>query len=148
VDRARSFGPAKVMVIEQILDRQIIEAQGYLDCQNMLDGLRKRNCGRLEDTCQELITARSRHLHDLETHDGRNRQRVQTPRHLTPAASTRNRVNAVTFQDTILDVTSATPPTWLATRKPHLAERNRCCPRRQHQRLEVPVEIYQSDLAG
>jgi len=39
VDRARSFGPATVTVIEQILNRQAIEAQGYLDCQNTLDGL-------------------------------------------------------------------------------------------------------------
>ena len=32
VDRAAAFGPATVHVIEQILDRHQIEAQGYLDC--------------------------------------------------------------------------------------------------------------------
>ncbi len=37
-DRARSFGPATVQVIDQILDRHAIEAQGYLDCQNILTG--------------------------------------------------------------------------------------------------------------
>ena len=37
--RARSVGPATVTVIEQILDSQVIEAQGYLSCQNILDGL-------------------------------------------------------------------------------------------------------------
>ncbi|MGH3631897.1 MAG: Mu transposase domain-containing protein, partial [Sciscionella sp.] len=30
IDRARAFGPATVTVIEQILDRHVIEAQGYL----------------------------------------------------------------------------------------------------------------------
>lgn len=54
-DRARSFGPATVQVIEQILDRQNIEAQGYLDCQNILSGLGKQNRERLEAACQELI---------------------------------------------------------------------------------------------
>jgi len=33
-DRARGVGPATVTVIEQILDGQAIEAQGYLSCQN------------------------------------------------------------------------------------------------------------------
>ena len=54
-DRARSFGPATVAVIEQILDRKKIEAQGYLDCQNILNGLGKRNHERLEAASQELI---------------------------------------------------------------------------------------------
>lgn len=54
-DRARSFGPATVQVIEQILDRQNIEAQGFLDCQNILNGLGKRNRESLEAACQELI---------------------------------------------------------------------------------------------
>ncbi|MEI2641454.1 MAG: hypothetical protein V9G10_03745 [Candidatus Nanopelagicales bacterium] len=31
-DRAAAFGPATVAVIEQVLDRHEIEAQGYLDC--------------------------------------------------------------------------------------------------------------------
>ena len=54
-DRARSFGPATVQVIEQILDRHAIEAQGYLDCQNILSGLGKANRERLEAACQELV---------------------------------------------------------------------------------------------
>ena len=55
IDRARAFGPATVTVIEQILDRHVIEAQGYLDCQNILSGLGKRNRPRLEAACQELV---------------------------------------------------------------------------------------------
>ena len=55
IDRARSFGPATVTVIEQLLDRHHIEAQGYLDCQNILSGLGKRNRARLEAACQELV---------------------------------------------------------------------------------------------
>lgn len=54
-DRARSFGSATVQVVEQILDRQVIEAQGYLDCQNILNGLGKQNRARLEAACQELV---------------------------------------------------------------------------------------------
>lgn len=58
LDRARSYGPATVAVIEAILDRHAIEAQGYLDCRNILDGLGKRNRGRLEAACQELLNHR------------------------------------------------------------------------------------------
>lgn len=54
-DRATSFGPATVQVIEQVLDRRVIEAQGYLDCQNILNGLGKHNRERLEAACQELV---------------------------------------------------------------------------------------------
>ncbi|MHB2024868.1 MAG: Mu transposase domain-containing protein, partial [Mycobacteriales bacterium] len=57
IDRARAFGPATVTVIEQLLDRHVIEAQGYLDAQNILSGLGKRNRARLEAACQELINA-------------------------------------------------------------------------------------------
>ena len=42
-DRAASFGPATEAVIGQVLDRHQIEAQGYLDCQNILETLGKRN---------------------------------------------------------------------------------------------------------
>ena len=56
-DRARSYGPATVAVIEQILDRHTIEAQGYLDAQNILSGLGKKNRARLEAACQEIINA-------------------------------------------------------------------------------------------
>ncbi|MFJ6281400.1 IS21 family transposase [Arthrobacter subterraneus] len=55
LDRARGFGPATGKVIEQILDRHAIEAQGYLDCQNILETLGKRNKQRLEAACQVLL---------------------------------------------------------------------------------------------
>lgn len=55
-DLARSIGPATVEVIEQVMDRQQIEAQGFLDCQNILDGLGRRNKARLEAACQQVIT--------------------------------------------------------------------------------------------
>jgi len=54
-DRAASFGPATVTVIEQVLDRHEIEAQGYLDCQNILETLGKRNRPKLEAACQQLL---------------------------------------------------------------------------------------------
>lgn len=54
-DRAASFGPATVAVIEQVLDRHQIEAQGYLDCQNILETLGKRNKPKLEAACQQLL---------------------------------------------------------------------------------------------
>lgn len=53
--RAAAFGPATVEVITAVLDRQKIEAQGYLDCQNILGTLGKRNKPRLEAACQELL---------------------------------------------------------------------------------------------
>jgi len=55
VHRARSFGPATVAVIELVLDRHVIEAQGYLDCQNILMTLGKSNKQRLESACQQMI---------------------------------------------------------------------------------------------
>ena len=54
-DRARSFGPATLAVINQILDRHVIEAQGYLACQNILEGLGRKNRAVLEAACQQLI---------------------------------------------------------------------------------------------
>lgn len=58
VDRAAAFGPATVQVIEQILDRHQIEAQGYLDCQNILATLGKKNKAKLEAACQQLLNMR------------------------------------------------------------------------------------------
>ena len=58
LDLARSHGPATVTVIVQILDRHTIEAQGYLDCQNILSGLGKRNKARLEAACQQVVNQR------------------------------------------------------------------------------------------
>lgn len=89
-DRARSFGPATVQVIEQILDRYQIEAQGYLDCQNILSGLGKQNRERLEAACQELVN-RSGHptyttLKRIMASIGSD---ADKPRPGAPAASTR-----------------------------------------------------------
>lgn len=58
IDRARTFGPATVLVIEQVLDRRVIEAQGYLDCQNILETLGKKNKQKLEAASQELVNMR------------------------------------------------------------------------------------------
>ncbi|MDN5764000.1 MAG: IS21 family transposase [Microlunatus sp.] len=94
-DRARSFGPATVAVIEAILDRHAIEAQGYLDCQNILSGLGKANRERLEAACQELLNnggpgtyTRIKRLMAAINSD------AQKPRKITPAPSTRKRSNA------------------------------------------------------
>ncbi len=54
-DRAASFGPATVTVIEQVLDRHEIEAQGHLDCQNILETLGRKNKPKLEAACQQLL---------------------------------------------------------------------------------------------
>jgi hypothetical protein len=79
-----------VTVIEQILDRHTIEAQGYLDCRNILDGLGKRNRGRLEAACQELINRRGHPTYTtlkrvVAAIDGDGKR----PRPAAPAASTR-----------------------------------------------------------
>ena len=58
VHRAKSFGPATVTVIEMILDRSVIEAQAYLDCQNILMTLGKSNKQRLESACQQIVNQR------------------------------------------------------------------------------------------
>lgn len=58
VDRAAAFGPATVAAIEQILDRHQIEAQGYLDCQNILETLGRKNKQKLEAACQQLANMR------------------------------------------------------------------------------------------
>jgi len=94
-DRARSFGPATVQVIEQILDRQRIEAQGYLDCQNILNGLGKQNRERLEAACQELVNrggqATYTTLKRIMAGIGSD---ADKPRPRVPAASTRKRGGA------------------------------------------------------
>ena len=91
-DRARSFGPATVHVIEQILDRRRIEAQGYLDCQNILSGLGKQNRERLEAACQELVNRRG---HPTYTTLKRIMAGIDSdakkPRPVVPAASTHKR---------------------------------------------------------
>jgi hypothetical protein len=94
-DRARSFGPATVTVIEQILDRHAIEAQGYLDCQNILSGLGKSNRERLEAACQELLNHRGQATYTtLKRLMAAINSDAKKPRKITPAASTRKRNGA------------------------------------------------------
>ena len=104
-DRARSFGPATVAVVEQILDGQPIEAEGYLACQNILDGLGKNNRERLEASCRELVNHRA---HPTYTTLKRLMAAIDSdakkPRPVVPAASTRKHVSTVVFRDTIPDV--------------------------------------------
>lgn len=52
--RARSVGPATVMVVTMILERYPVEAQGYLECQNILAGLGKKKTA-LESACQQVV---------------------------------------------------------------------------------------------
>ena len=59
VGRARLFGPATEQVIGQLLDRRAIEAQGYLDCQNVLGHLGRKGHDRLEAACQQLLNMRA-----------------------------------------------------------------------------------------
>jgi hypothetical protein len=81
-----------VSVIVQILDRHAIEAQGYLDCQNILAGLGKANRERLEAACQELLNN-----HGLASYTTLKRlmaainSDAKKPRKITPAPSTRKR---------------------------------------------------------
>ena len=42
IRRAQAFGPATIQVVEQVIDRRELEAQGFLDCQNILGQLGKR----------------------------------------------------------------------------------------------------------
>ena len=94
-DRARSFGPATVAVIEQILDRHQIEAQGYLDCQNILAGLGKQNRERLEAACQELINRGGQATYTtLKRIIAGINSDADKPRPKIPAASTRKRGGA------------------------------------------------------
>jgi hypothetical protein len=91
-DRARSFGPATVTVIEQILDRHQIEAQGYLDCQNILSGLGKTNRERLEAACQELLNNGGQATYTtLKRLMAAITSDAKKPPKITPAASTRKR---------------------------------------------------------
>jgi transposase len=91
-DRARSFGPATVTVIEQILDRYQIEAQGYLDCQNILSGLGKANRERLEAACQELLNRGGQATYTtLKRLMAAINSDANKPRKIIPAPSTRKR---------------------------------------------------------
>lgn len=94
-DRARSFGPATVQVIEQILDRHAIEAQGYLDCQNILNGLGKQNRQRLEAACQELLNRNGQGTYTtLKRIMAAIDSDAKKPKPVTPAASTRKRTDS------------------------------------------------------
>ncbi len=90
LDRARKHGPATVKVIEQLLDRYQIEAQGYLDCQNILESLGRRNTQRLEAACQALLNMGGHPsypaLKRLMAAIGSDQEK---PAPVTPAASTR-----------------------------------------------------------
>lgn len=91
-DRARSFGPATVQVIEQILDRHAIEAQGYLDCQNILSGLGRANRERLEAACQELLNNHGQASYTtLKRLMAAINSDANKARKITPAPSTRKR---------------------------------------------------------
>ena len=57
LNRANSIGPATSQVIEQLLNRYDIEAQSYLDCQNILGNL-GRNRAKLEAASQQLVNMR------------------------------------------------------------------------------------------
>ncbi|WP_255771838.1 IS21 family transposase [Pseudarthrobacter sulfonivorans] len=90
-DRARGFGPATEAVIAGIIDRHAVEAQGYLDCQNILESLGKRNKARLEAACQVLLdTGQGPGTYStikriMATIDSDTKK----PRTITPAAATR-----------------------------------------------------------
>jgi len=95
LDLARGFGPATVRVVEQVLDRHKIEAQGYLDCQNILSGLGKRNRSRLEAACQQVV---NQGLYPTYTTIKRVMGGISNsqdaPRAVIPAASTRKPVTS------------------------------------------------------
>ncbi|MGP5164290.1 IS21 family transposase [Arthrobacter rhombi] len=95
LDRARPFGPATVTVIEMILARPKIEAQAYLDCQNILMGLGKKNRQRLDAACQQVLNQHGyptyTTLKRLMASMNSDAQRVQAP---LPAASTTKRATA------------------------------------------------------
>lgn len=101
-DLARSIGPATVTVIEQVLDRQQIEAQGFLDCQNILTGLGRRNKQRLEAACQQVLnlgvapsySVLKRLMAGIDTDAKKPAPRV-------PAASTRKRASTVRFEPAV-----------------------------------------------
>lgn len=56
IQRAHAFGPATVDVIGQVIDRRALEAQGFLDCRNILDTLGRNNKQRLEAACGQLLS--------------------------------------------------------------------------------------------
>lgn len=64
LQRASTFGPATTAVITQILDRYEIEAQSYLDCQNILGNL-GRNKPKLEAACQQVLDMRGTGTYSL-----------------------------------------------------------------------------------
>ncbi len=89
LDRARGFGPATAEVIEAILERHQIEAQGYLDCQNILGTLGKRNKQRLEAACQVLLNQQGMGSYStLKRVIAGLDSDAKTPQPITPAART------------------------------------------------------------
>lgn len=55
LSNARSYGPATLQVITQILDRNKIEAQSFLACRNILTELGRKKKVSLEEACQEIL---------------------------------------------------------------------------------------------
>ncbi|WP_225735947.1 IS21 family transposase [Gulosibacter chungangensis] len=99
LDRAERFGPATIWAISQVLDRHDIEAHGYLDCYNILDGLGKKNRALLEAASERL---QQRDGHVTYTMLKRIMASItsdqQAPTPLRPAASTKK--NAATVKAT------------------------------------------------
>ena len=97
--RAGAYGAATALVIEQLIDGRALEAQGFLDCRNVLDGLGKHNKVRLEAACQQIIdagmtpsyTAIKRLMAVIDSD-------TKKPAPRRPAASTRK--SRVRFEDT------------------------------------------------
>lgn len=84
-------------VIEQILDRHQIEAQGYLDCQNILSGLGKANRERLDAACQELLNRGGQATYTtLKRLMAAINSDANKPRKIIPAPSTRKRNGSTT----------------------------------------------------
>ncbi|MBP1324830.1 hypothetical protein JOF28_000062 [Leucobacter exalbidus] len=92
LQRARAFGPATVEVIGQVIDRRALEAQGFLDCRNILDSLGKNNKLRLEAACQQILSTGG---HPTYTTIKRIMAAIDSdakkPARVRPAASTRKR---------------------------------------------------------
>lgn len=55
LSNARSYGPATVQVITQILDRNKVEAHAFLSCRNILTELGRKKSPSLEEACQEML---------------------------------------------------------------------------------------------
>lgn len=90
IQRARAFGPATVEIIGQVIDRRALEAQGFLDCRNILETLGRNNKLRLEAACQQLLsTAGQPSYSTLKRIMAAIGSDAKKPAQVRPAASTR-----------------------------------------------------------